>query len=346
MRTLHHMMFAMVATTLFTFTTGCGEDLPVLHVYNWGDYISDELVDKFEEEFNCKVKFDIFDSNEAMYAKLKQGAGGYDIIVPSSYMAKLMYDQKMIQPLDHAKIPLVQQNFDPLYANLSLDPEMVYSVPYFVSVAGIGYDSRKVKDFQPTWSMFDREDLKGACSLLNDHRETLGAALISLGFDPNSTNVTEVNQAVQRLLKWKTNIAKFEVDDAKRALAAGEFKMIHTYTGDMLHVIAEKPYVRFVIPQEGATITFDNFVITKDCDNLDLAYKFINFMYRPESAAMNMNKVMYVMPNLAAAPLIDEELRKNPAFTISETDLLRCKPLKDLGDANDMYNDAWDRVRN
>ncbi|MDO4527724.1 MAG: extracellular solute-binding protein, partial [bacterium] len=104
----------------------------------------------------------------------------------------------------------------------------------------------------------------------------------------------------------------------------------------------------FVIPQEGSTITFDNFVIPTGCDNLELAYKFINFMYEPENAAENMNHVMYVMPNKTAISLVDESLRNNPAFAIPTEDLInkRCQPLEDLGDANRFYTDAWDRVRN
>jgi spermidine/putrescine transport system permease protein len=331
-----------------------GDDRPVLHIYNWGDYISPEVIEAFEKEYNCKVKIDTFDSNEAMYAKLKQGAGAYDIIVPSSYMAELINEQGMLYTLDHSKLPNVKKYFDEeRYAHLLLDQTMTYSVPYFVSVTGIGYDSRKMTNFQPTWAIFNDSSYKGACSLLNDHRETLAAALIYCGYDPNTGNPNEVNEAVKCLRYWKANIAKFEVDDAKRALASGEFKMIHTYNGDMLQVMSEKPYIRFVIPKEGATVTFDNFVIPKKAVNIDLAHEFINFMYRPENAAKNMNEIMYVMPNNmmlseteSVVDLIDEELRENSAFMIPTEDLKRCKPLKDLGELNDLYNDAWDRVRN
>lgn len=336
----------MVAAMVLTLSVvGCSDDRPVLNIYNWGDYISDEVVANFERTFNCKVEMDVFDSNEAMYTKLKQGAGGYDILVPSSYMAKLLHEQEMILTLDHTQLPVVKQNFDEGYTSISLDPSMAYSVPYFVSVSGIGYDSRRLPDFSPTWKMFNREDLRGACSLLNDHRETLGAALISLGYDPNTINPHEIEQAVARLLEWKKNIAKFEVDAAKQSLASGEFKMIHTYNGDISHISVEKPYVKFVIPQEGATITFDNFVIPKDCDNLELAYAFINFMYQPENAALNMNTVMYVMPNKAAMSLVNESLRNNPAFNIPAAQLSTCKPLKDLGPYNEVYNKAWEQVR-
>jgi spermidine/putrescine transport system substrate-binding protein len=251
-------------------------------------------------------------------------------------------------------LPNVQKYFDEeRYGHLLLDQTMTYSVPYFVSVTGIGYDSRKIERFNPTWANFNDASYKGTCSLLNDHRETMACALIYCGYDPNTVNPKEVDVAVECLRHWKKHIAKFEVDDAKRALASGEFKMIHTYNGDMLQVIAEKPYIRFVIPQEGATVTFDNFVILKTSDNVDLAYKFINFMYQPENAAKNMNEIKYVMPNNmmlseteSVFELIDEKLRNNEAFVIPTEDLKRCKPLKDLGEANAMYNNAWDRVRN
>ncbi len=325
--------------------TGCGEEKSTLHIYCWGDFMSDGVVERFEEAYNCNVKIDVFDSNEAMYAKIKAGAGGYDILVPSSYMAKLMNEQNMLSPLDLNQLPDVTKNFDPAYANLSLDPQMSYCVPYFVSFSGIGYDTKYVSNFEPTWHMFEREDVKHYCSLLSDLRETIGCALLTLGYDPNSTDPAHVEQAVALLLKWKENIAKFEVDDAKRALASGEFKMIHTYNGDMLQVASEKPTVRFIIPKEGATVTFDNFVITKDSQNKALAHQFINFFYQPDNAAQNMNEIMYVMPNVAAIPLVDEALRNNPAFTIPEAQRATCKPLVDLGQYNDLYNKAWDRIR-
>jgi spermidine/putrescine transport system substrate-binding protein len=325
--------------------TGCGEPKETLYIYNWGDYLSEDVVRQFEKEFNCEVQLDVFDSNEAMYAKLKAGASGYDILVPSSYMAKLMYAQDMIQELDMSKLPEVQKYYDQSYAQLSIDSEMKYSVPYFVSFVGIGYDTERVKDFKPTWRMFEREDIHRRCSLLNDQREVMGCALKTLGYDVNSVDQAHIDAAVELVKTWKRNIAKFEVDDAKRALASGEFFLIQTYNGDMLQVAMEKPSVAFVIPEEGTTVTFDNFVIHKNSANVDLAHAFINFMYRPEISAANMNEIMYVAPNTEAVKLVDEQLRNNPAFTIPADVRARCYPTWDLGNENVRYIKAWDRIR-
>ncbi len=334
----------LLASAAFVLTS-CGNPKETLHIYNWGDYISDDVIRKFEKEFNCKVKVDVFDSNEAMYAKLKAGAGGYDIIVPSSYMAKLMYEQGMLRDLDSALLPNVTKYFDRSYSPLSLDGELKYSVPYFVSFTGIGYDTTRIKDFQPTWRMFERPEIKKRSSLLNDQREVMGCALRTLGYDVNSTDQKQIDEAVALIQKWKQNIAKFEVDDAKRALASGEFFLIQTYSGDMLQVSMEKPNVAFVIPEEGSTVTFDNFTVVRNSRNSKLAHEFINFMYRPEIAAENMNEIMYVTPHTEAVKLVDEKLRRNPAFAIPESVRSRCVPLRDLGEDNAKYIRAWDKIR-
>lgn len=325
--------------------TACGEPKETLHIYNWGDYISEEVLRQFEKKFNCEVQLDVFDSNEAMYAKLKAGASGYDILVPSSYMAKLMLSQEMIQPIDLEQLPNVKQYYDRSYAQLAIDSELKYSVPYFVSFVGIGYDTERVKDFKPTWHMFEREDIHRRCSLLNDQREVMGSALKTLGFDANSTDQAQIDAAVELVKTWKRNIAKFDVDDAKRALASGEFFLIHTYNGDMLQVSMEKPSVAFVIPEEGSTVTFDNFVIHKNSTNVALAHQFINFMYRPEIAAANMDEIMYVAPHTTAVTMVNEKLRSNPAFSIPAEVRARCSPLCDLGEENIRYIKAWDRIR-
>ncbi len=183
--TLVSCAFALIAVICLV---SCGKPKQTLHIYNWGDYLADSVVEQFEKEFDCKVKVDVFDSNEAMYAKLKAGAGGYDIVVPSSYMAKTMYEQGMLADIDMTLLPNVKANFDKSYESLVIDKEMQYTVPYFVSFTGIGYDPEKVKNFEPSWRMFEKPEIAKRCSLLNDQRETIGAALLTLGYDVNATD--------------------------------------------------------------------------------------------------------------------------------------------------------------
>ena len=338
-------LIGLLVLVMVLATVSCKKEQQVLHVYNWGDYTAMEVVEAFEKEYNCKVQIDTFDSNEAMYAKLQSGAGGYDIIVPSSYQAKMMKEEGMLEPLDKSQLPNVTKYFDATYAKLLLDKDLAYSVPYFVSITGIGYNSERIHDFQPSWRMFEREDLKQRISLLDDQRELIGAAMATLGYNVNSTDQKQMDEALALISKWKKNIAKFGVDDCKMSLASGEFVMIQTYNGDMLQVISEKPEIRFVIPKEGSTVTFDCFAIMKSSANKELAHKFIDFMYRTENAVKSMNEIMYVMPHLEAVGQVDDELKSNPAFNLPPEARARCTPLDDLGEKKVLYDRAWDKVK-
>jgi len=338
-------VFLLVFLSLFVLSGCKKKQKRVLHLYNWGDYISQDVVDKFEEEFDCKVKIDVFDSNEAMYAKLKAGAGGYDIVVPSSYMAKVMYNQGMLLDLNKDLLPNVVTHLDTSYIALMQDKTMKYTVPYFVSFTGIGFNTQKVKDFRPSWRMFEDASMNRRCSLLNDQRELLGAALCTLGYSVNTVHQEQLDEAIALIQTWKKNIAKFGVDDCKLALASGEFTLIQTYSGDMLQVMMEKPEIAFVIPEEGSTVTFDNFAILKNSENADLAHAFINFMYDPENCAANMNEIMYIAPHDTAITLVDEELKNNPVFNLPEEARNRCQILDDLGEDNIKYVKAWDKIR-
>jgi len=338
------LLLFTAALSLLLSLTACGKK-QVLHVYCWEGYISEKTAKQFEKEFNCKLMIDVFPSNEEMYAKLKVGADGYDVIVPSSYTAKMMYEQGMLEKLDLSKMPNVTKYYDRQFDVLSLDLPHVYSIPFFVSFTGIGYDVTKLPDFKPTWHMFERSDLKGKISLLDDPREVIGCALKTLGYSANETDQTKIDEAVKLDREWKKNIAKWAVDDAKDSLASGEFVMIQAYNGDMLQTAMENPNIRFVIPEEGTTVTFDNFAIMKNSQNKDLACKFIDFMYRTDVAVENMEEIQYYMPHTEAIGKLSPELRNNPVFNIPKDVFSRCTPLDDLGADHAKYDKAWDAIK-
>ena len=167
---------------------GCGPSKPVLNVYMWSDYIDLDLVKEFEQKYDCKVVIDIFDSNEFMYSKLKAGGAGYDLIQPSSYMAKIMYEQKMIEKLDHSKLPSLAKINRAYLDNLAIDKKMEYSVPYMIGFTCIAYNKDKLGKIPDTWAVFGDSKLKGRMTMLNDMRETIGAALLFKGHSINTTD--------------------------------------------------------------------------------------------------------------------------------------------------------------
>jgi spermidine/putrescine transport system substrate-binding protein len=337
---------AITAAGILSVQCGGGKKaVPVLHVYTWSDYIKPELVDRFEIEHNCQVVLDTFDSNEAMYAKLKAGATGYDIITPSSYMVSLMHGQGMLLPLDHGLLPNLR-HVDPDYLGIAIDKKMDYSAPYMLTNTGIAYLKSKVKNFEPTWGMFGRADLKGRMVMLNDMRETIGAALKFLGYSLNSTDAGELAKARDMILAWKKNLAKFENEQYKNGIASGEFLLVHGYSGDILQVQAENEDIAFAMPREGGAISCDDLVIAKSAQEVKLAHAFINFLHDPAVAAENTEFTQFLCPNNDSYGLLGKSIRNNPGVFLAPEIKAKCEVLADVGEKNTLYVKVWDEIKN
>jgi len=326
------------------FLTYCGKTSPVLHIYTWADYFKPALVARFEKENGCRVFIDTYDSNETMYAKIKAGASGYDLLTPTSYMVSLMNSQGMVQKLDHTLLPNLV-HIDPEYLKLAIDKTMDHSVPYMIVNTVIAYLGSRVKNFDPSWAMFDRSDLKGRMTMLNDMRETIGAGLKFLGYSINSTNQAELLEAKEVVVRWKKNIAKYENEQYKTGVASGEFLLVQGYSGDILQVQQENPDVRFAVPREGTSISVDDLAIPQSAKQVRLAHAFINFLHNPEVAAENITFLKYLSPNKEAYSLLGESLRKNPGVFMDPELRARSEIIADLGASLALYIKIWDEIK-
>jgi spermidine/putrescine transport system substrate-binding protein len=339
------VLFLGCIAIMLAVTSGYCASKPTLHVYTWADYIKPELMQRFEKEHNCKVVIDTFDSNEAMYAKIKAGAKGYDIITPSSYMVSIMFTQGLLQKLNPALLPNIK-NVDPEYLKFALDPKMNHSVPYMLTITGIAYLKNKVKDFKPSWAIFGRTDLKGRMTMLNDMRETIGAALKFRGYSLNTTNDAELNAAKETLIGWKKNLAKFENEQYKTGLASSEFLLVHGYSGDIMQVQNENKDIAFAIPGEGTSFACDDLVIPKTAAKVKLAHQFINYLYEPSVSAENTEFISYLCPNTASYAKLSTELKNNPAiFFLKQQGSSKNEVIRDLGADNAKYTKIWDQVK-
>ena len=315
-----------------------------LHVYTWADYLDPDLAERFEKDNACELRIDTFDSNEAMYAKLAAGAGGYDVLVPTSYMVKTLIREDRLQKLDHSRLRNLQ-HIDDAYLARALDPEMQYSVPYMMAPTCIAWLGSKVSDPVPSYSMFDRADLKGRITLLDDMREVLGAALLSLGFSLNSKNPDELAKARDVAIRWKRNIAKFDNEQYKSGIASGEFHLVQGYAGDLLQVADENGDIVVKIPGEGTAFSCDDLCIPKDAKEVSLAHGFIDFLTAPDVAAQNMEYIAYRAPNKTAYEALSEDFRGNEALFPSDEIFAKCGPIDDLGDALALWTKTWDEVK-
>lgn len=349
MKSITASILALTGSLSLLFFAGCGggSSKPVLNLYNWDDYIAPEVFERFEEAFDCKIVLDTFDSNEAMYAKVKAGASGYDVIFPSSYQAYIMNKEGLLRPVNQAAMPNLV-HIDPKYlAEVALDKSMEYSVPYMTGSTGIGYRESAVADFEASWSMFTRQDLKGRMTLLDDMREVIGAALKYLGYSLNTTSEAEIMEAARLVVEWKRNIATFESEGYKQGIASSEFLLVHAYSGDIMQVVDqnEDPDIVYVLPKEGFSVWVDDMVIPVDADNVELAEKFINFMHDPEIAQLNMEYNYYRCPNVVAAENVDPEIREDPTIFIPDDLAAKAEMISPLGEDIAKYIAAWDFIK-
>lgn len=326
---------------------GCGPKGPALHVYTWSDYIDPEVVAAFETEYGCTVAIDTFDSNESMYAKLQAGSTGYDVIMPSSYQIPLMAKNGLIRKLDKSLLPNVVKNFDKNYYSAILDKTMTYNVPYAVTYTGFAYRKDKVGDAPvDSWKVFECEALKGRMALLSDMRETIGGALRCLGYSLNTENPEEIAKAADLVIKWKKNIAKFDNEQYKTAVASAEWYVGHGYSSDSTQIMEDSADVAFVLPKEGFSIACDEMVVSAHAPNPELAHKFINYLYDAAVAKKNMEYVMAPMPVAPALAALDDEV-KSKVVVPPET-LRRGEVLKDFDEnpqVRELYVKAWDRIK-
>ena len=324
---------------------GCADKRPVLRIFTWSDYLKPELLQRFEQENGCRIVVETFDSNEALYDSLvARDREPFDLLFPSSYMVKILRKQGLLLPLNHDWIPN-RRNVDPTYLEQGFDPKMTYSVPYAVTVTSLGYLKQDVSDFKPSWTMFDRADLRGRMTLLADVRETIGAALKSLGYSLNSTNDQELAAAKTVVLRWKQNAAGFENEGYKDELAAGAIRLAHGYSGDLMLAQTENENVRIAVPEEGTALSFDDMAIPADAREILLAHKFIDFILDPHVAAEMTEYICYLCPNEVSYQYLSAEIRTNPILFPPPEVVEKLEMIADLGAANAKYAKIWDEIQ-
>ena len=334
------MVLALAACPLFP--AGAGEKV-ILHVYAWSGFFAPDVLAEFEDRHDCIVALDAFDSNEAMLASLDASDTAFDIITPSSYMAKEMDRRGLLSPIDKTRIPNLA-NIDAGFLALTGDPGMRYSVLYTRTVTGVGYNRRLLGDVEESWAIFRRDDLRGRLTMLDDMRETMGAALKYLGYSINTKDQRQLEEAGTLLLEWRDNLAAFEVDEANLGLGAGDYLAVHGYNGDLAVLMEENRDIGFFVPREGSVVSTDAFVIPERAANRELAHTFINHILEPRVAAANMREILYFMPVPEAVALLDAELRANPAFAVSEETLAKSEVIMDLGADTARYEEVWARI--
>ncbi|GGN93907.1 ABC transporter substrate-binding protein [Saccharibacillus kuerlensis] len=284
-----------------------------LTIYNWGDYIDPELLDRFQEETGITVIYQTFDSNEAMLTKIEQGGTTFDVAVPSDYAIEKMRADNLLIPLDHDKIPNMQY-IDSKFMNLSFDPDNKYSMPYFWGTLGVVYNPNLTDLTFESWEDLWDPSLRNDLLLTDGAREVIGTGLASLGYSLNDTNEEHLQEALDKLMGMSPNVKAIVGDEIKLLLANDEAAAGLVFSGDASEIMSENEELDYVVPEEGSNLYFDNMVIPKTAQNVDGAMQFINFMLDPEVNAQNTEYVGYSTPNDAALALLPEDVSSDERF--------------------------------
>ena len=321
-----------------------------LNLFTWPDYLDPELVGEFERVYGVEVGIDYYDTNEAMIAKLRAGGTGeYDLVVASDYAVEALREQNLLEPLDHALLPNLD-NLAPRFRDPPFDPGNVYSATYQWGTSGLGVRSDLVEGTVPlaaSWALvFDPTAGVGPFTMLNDPRETIGAALIYLGHSPNSTDPDELAAAERLLTEQRGRVLTYAPFATSRdLLASGDAVVAHNFSGDVLMVEDEVPEVVYLIPREGAIVWSDNLAVPREAPSKTLAEVFINFILDARVGARLSRFTQYATPNQASLPLLEPELLDNRVIYPDSTVMERLEFLRDLGEARAAYDRIWTRLR-
>ncbi len=371
MRHLHKMYFLPVFLLLVIGMAGCGgpaavpetpegteppaagegasEPAAEIVIYNWSEYLDPEIYAMFEEEFNIHVVEDNFSNNEELLAKLQGGAAGYSLIVPSDYTVSIMIEEGMLAPLDHANLPNLE-NLSDRFREVPYDPGNEYCVPYQWGTTGIGYIEGEVEEPNSWATLFEPDQESpayGRTTMLDDVREGFAAALIYLGYDINTTDEGQLEEAKQLLIAAKAGLAGYDSDTFENLLASGENLMAHGWNGDFLVAQEENENIAYVVPEEGGVIWVDNICIPESAapEEKLAAEMFINYLLRPDIAAMLSRYNYYASPNAAAEAELGEEFLSDPAVYPPQAVMDRLQYIRPVGEAESLFQRLWDEVK-
>ncbi len=358
---------AKVTSTGFT----CPEPQPrmnitskELNLFVWTEYFPPDMLECFQLVYGIKINRDEYSSNEEMYAKLSAGGTSYDLVQPTDYIVSLMIRQGLLQELDHTKLPNIG-NMNPANMNLPFDPGNKYTVPYLAGTDAIVYNADKVKNPPKSWADLWNPEYAGRMVFLDDSRVTIGMTLLTLGYDVNTKDPAQLDQAKAKLGKLIPNVKLFDSDSPKTALIAGDVDLGIVWTGEAFLAHAEIPAITFVYPTEGPILWQDNWAMPKSAPHADAAYAWMSYIMQGDIFWLTMRDFPYINPNTAAIDFAKgnqmqvKDSNGNDTTLSAIYDAFIASPITnppadaiasghridDVGDALPLYDQIWTEVK-
>jgi spermidine/putrescine transport system substrate-binding protein len=320
---------------------------PKLNFYNWDTYIGETTLPDFTKATGIDVNMSLFATNDELFAKLRAGNPGFDVIVPGSEFVERMIKANLLEPLDHAKIPNIKNIAPEFVKDAPFDPGRKYSLPYTWLVIGIGYRKSKVEETPDSWKwLFDSDTYKGRIAVMSDASELFRNCFKYLGQSINSDSPELIKKAEAMLAKQKPNIKSFHEDNGQDLLLSGEVDVVMEYNGDIAQVMIEDDDLNFVVPKEGAMKQSDTLAIPKGAPHPENATEFINFIFDPKVGAEISKTIKYPSPNAAAVALMPDSYKDNPVIFPPAQIMAKCEYPRYLGpEFTRLLDEAMTRLR-
>lgn len=328
-----------------------------LYVYNWGEYIDEEVIELFEAETGIHVTYDMFETNEEMYPIIEAGAVKYDVVCPSDYMIQKMVENDLLTEINFDHVPNIDQ-INPVYLEMAtaFDPKNQFSVPYCWGTVGILYNRERLQELgvEPPKSWADLWDpaLAGEILMQDSVRDAFMVALKRLGYSMNTADSQQLAAAKELLIEQKPLVQAYVIDQVRDKMLGNEAAVGVIYSGEMLYLQEEAENLNlpfelvYVLPEEGTNLWIDAWVIPREAQNKENAEKWINFLCRPDIALRNFEYITYPTPNQGAFALLDKELQENKAVFPDPAELINGEVYRYLGDETDfLYNSLWKEVK-
>jgi len=323
---------------------GTGEEKK-LNFYNWDTYIGETTLDDFKNASGIDVNMSLFATNDELFAKLRAGNPGFDVIVPSNDFVERMVQSDMVLPIDKAKIPNFK-NVGAQFQDVDYDPKRTHSMPYTWLVLGIGYRKSKVQGIPDSWKwLFDSDQYKGRIAVLSEAGDMFRLTGKYLGKSVNSLTPDDLKTIEAMLIKQKPFIKAFHEDNGQDLLLSGEVDLVLEYNGDIAQIMAEDDDIGFVVPKEGSQLNSDNLCIPKGAPHPENAHAFINYLLDAEAGKKITETILYPTPNDAAKALMPDDYKNNPVIFPPADVLGKCEYAKYRPDMQPLYEEAFTRVR-
>lgn len=336
----------LLTVVLSSFLTGCGEDADrvTINVYNWGEYIDEEVIRDFEKTHNIRVNYDTFATNEEMYVKVKSGSSKYDVLFPSDYMIERMIEEDLLQKIDLGNIPNYKY-IESQFKDLDFDPDNEYSVPYFWGTMGILYNKTMIHEPIDSWTVLWDERYKDEIFMLDSQRDSIGITLKMLGHSLNTVDEQELEEAKEALIEQRPLVLAYVIDEVMDKMIGDEAALAVVWSGDATAAMRENEDLDYVIPKEGSNLWFDSMVIPKNSEHKEEAEIFINYLCETDTAFRNSDYVGYSTPHMEARQKLDPDIRDSVvAYPDLEDVLKNCEIFHHLGEGLKLYDRVWTDV--